>query len=212
MMLRSLLGQRRSGPKVGESKALESQTAEGTKILDRDVDAIISAREALLYDANTAHPCRIDASAFAVDRPASLRERVEERGGKKREASSTDAKVEGRKRKDLAKEQEAENRGDRGNGGGEETPRANDVCALERACEAKGRAREVEREARVERSARDGRPDESIGPTRLSEMINDSIKEAVHTIVKQCSMVSRMQVSTIFSVFLEFFMPTVLRG
>lgn len=131
-------------------------------------------------------PLTIDASRFA-DRPtprANLKE-----GERESSTWNLDA-VEEEKKETIAKEQEVYK------DGGRKAREANDVCTLETCGEEK-----VKREARVERSARKELLDENISPMVLSEMINSSIKEAVQTIVKQCSMVSRMQVSTIFDNF-----------
>lgn len=98
------------------------------------------------------------------------------------------------------KEQEPENKAENE----KMMPEANCVCTLE-TC---GKER-IKRETCVDISAKKKllAHDEGISPTRLSEIINkeindsikrinNSIKDAMQTLVKQCSMVSKMQVST----------------
>lgn len=46
--------------------------------------------------------------------------------------------------------------------------------------------------------------DDKISPTKLTEIINSSIKEAMQNIVKQCKMVFKMQVSRILQFFTTF--------
>lgn len=99
------------------------------------------------------------------------------------------------------KEEELENKAEND----KRMPEANCACTLE-TCGEEGIKREtcVDISAKKKLFARD----EGISPTRLSEMINkeindsikrinNSIKDAMQTLVK-CSMVSKMQVSTMY--------------
>ncbi|KAL6261592.1 hypothetical protein P5V15_006679 [Pogonomyrmex californicus] len=97
------------------------------------------------------------------------------------------------------KEQKPENKADDEND--KRLPEANCACTLETCGEDR-----IERETCVDISKQKELHDEDISPERLSEMINkeindsirrinNSIKNAVQTLVTQCSMVPRMQVS-----------------
>lgn len=199
MRLRSSLDRRRLEPKVEESRAIDAQTAANVKILGQDVTTIAPAQEALLRDANVApsysnrdvkatiFPPPIDASVFADQpRPAvSLRE-VRRETLKSPTLVVDESKKEGKAKGRKAKKEERNEKRDG------RMPEANDFCASETCGGERDRGQTC-----TKKLARRETLDEDISPIKLTEMISNSIKEAVRTIVEQYSMVPKMQVSTI---------------
>lgn len=213
MRLRSLLDQRRLKPKIEESRAIDTQTTENIKILGQDVTTIFPAQEALLRNANVAPtytnhdvkatifplPSTINASVF-TDQPQPAVSFKEVR----RETLESPTLVVDERKKENAREQEARKE-DEKRGEGKKMPKANDFCISETYGEEEDRG-----EACVKKSMRREMLDEDISPMKLAEMISNSIKEAVQTIVKQCSMVPKMQVSTItFPIHIGYFITFV---
>lgn len=102
---------------------------------------------------------------------------------------SSPRKVEERKMKVFAGKQQTME--DRENKNDQRTTETKDTCSL-KTCGGEKTNRENYMEIL---NGKENPLGEKIDSTELSEMINNSIRKAVRTIVKQCSMVSRMQVS-----------------
>lgn len=213
MGLRNLSSRTQLTTKTSET-AINPQTTKDLKILSQDI-CKSPAQGTLLHNTNVAYTSHdvttnfplsltIDASVF-TDQLKPAAKPGEER--KETLKASILSAVE-EKREGIVKVQELERKKDKND---KRTPKANATCILE-TCE-KGKDNKKEICANISAEKKLLPCDKKISPTKLSEMINkeinNSIKDAVQTIVKQCSMVPRMQVSTMqfknFSYYFIFF-------
>lgn len=207
MGLRNLSSRTRLMTKASE-KAIVPQATEDLKILSQNICTTSPAQGTPLHNTNVACASHdvttnfplsltIDASVF-TDRLKPAAKLGEER--KETSKASILGAIE-EKREGIVKIQELERKKNKND---KRTPEANATCTFE-TCE-KGKTKK-EICAHIS-SEKESLPcDKEISPTKLSEIINkeinnsikkinNSIKDAVQIIVKQCSMVPRMQVST----------------